>query len=260
MAPPAVKQSAPAHVETRTSLVEAPASRPGRTELKTGAPEVRMIGSGGMMPPEMEANIKKQMEERRIKKLDERVAALKARLNLTDDQAAKLRPLLEGSVDGGGPKIDFTSNGVNLAFGAPEGPKERKAMDDKITALLSEDQQKAYDGFKQEQRENRIELATNSDLMQLQRELTLTPDQKDRAFQALRDVAQKEDDQGIGGNLFDPQLMMEKMEARRNALRPILTPEQMNAYEQSPRGVVFEGGGVFGGVSIPADGAEAPAK
>lgn len=202
---------------------------------------------------ELEARMKQQMEERRVKKLDERVAAYKGRLNLSDAQAAKIRELLDGSPEAGGPKVDVAGEGFSINEPGLEGAKERSAKDAKIAGLLTPEQQQAYDGFKQEQRENRIELATNNDLMNLQRELTLTPEQKDKAFQALRDVAQNEDE--MGGSIFDPQVIKSKMEARRNALRPILTPEQMKAYESNPMVNIGGGSGpVIGfGASMPLE-------
>ena len=98
--------------------------------------------------------------------------------------------------------------------------------------MLSPEQQDEFAAFQQDQRENRVEIATNREMAQLQQQLTLTPEQKDQAFQALGDIARKEAENSQKG--FDPAAMDAAKQARIDALRPILTPEQMKAYESNP--------------------------
>jgi hypothetical protein len=77
-----------------------------------------------------------------------------------------------------------------------------------------------------------VEIATNREMAQLQQQLTLTPEQKDQAFQALGDIARMEAENPRKG--FDPTAIEAAKQARMDALRPILTPEQMKAYESNP--------------------------
>ena len=199
------------------------------------------------MPPEMKEVFAKMEEERKVaqdRKIDERLAALKSRLKLTPDQEAKVRALLESSPEmglGGLPffksmktSSDGKSGGVALGAAASVGgdPANAAKLDDQIAALLSPDQQEDFTAFQQEQRENKVEIATNREMAQLQQQLTLTPEQKDQAFQALGDSARKEAENPQKG--FDPAAIEAAKQARMDALRPILTPEQMKSYESNP--------------------------
>src|SRR5688572_27359399 len=73
---------------------------------KSDEPKVMSFSSSsdGEMPPEMKeafAKMEEQRKEARARKIDERLAALKSRLNLTPQQEAKVRALLESSPDMG---------------------------------------------------------------------------------------------------------------------------------------------------------------
>jgi hypothetical protein len=221
--------------------------RPDAADPKPGQPKVLTYssGNGGEMPPEMKemfSKMEEQRKEARARKIDERLAALKSRLKLTPDQETKVRALLESSPDMGrgaglleGVKVAVNGNagGVSLSSAAASaGNATGGSFDEQLAALLSPDQQDEFVAFQQEQRENRVEIATNREMTQLQQQLTLTPEQKDQAYQALGDIARNEADQPANG--FDPAAMAAAKQARVDALRPILTPEQLKAYESNP--------------------------
>ncbi|WP_386780342.1 hypothetical protein [Luteolibacter ambystomatis] len=195
---------------------------------------------------EIMEKMKQAQEEKRARKIDERLAALKSRLGLTDEQAAKVRALLEkeSGNDDIGAVLSGDASAVNVTSLLGEGDKaSQSATDAKIAEVLTPEQQAKFKAFQQERKENRIEIATNREMTRLQQGLTLTPEQKDRAYQALGDLAQREEEQPAS-NGFDPQAMVDKQQARRDALRPILTPEQMKAYESMPMTSSFESGAI----------------
>jgi len=202
-------------------------------------------GPDGEMPPEMKeafAKMEEQRKEARSRKIDERLAALKLRLNLTPEQEAKVRALLEESSEMGlagmpffASKVSGDGKGGAISISgavAGVGSEEGGSFDDKLAALLSPEQKDSFAAFQQEQRENKVEIATNREMGQLQQQLTLTPEQKDQAFQALGDIARREAENPQRG--FDPEAMEAARQSRLDALRPILTPEQMKAYESNP--------------------------
>jgi len=241
-AAPAEASSAP---ETRPER----AARPPKPD-KSDKPIVRTFSStDGEQTPEMKEimeKMKKAQEEKRARKIDERLAALKSRLGLTDEQAAKVKAILQKADEDGGDATDLLSGGkaidVNKLLNG-ESKGDREALDAKLAEVLTPEQQDKFQAFQQDQKENRIEIATNREMTRLQQSLTLTPDQKDRAYQALGELAQREENQPATSGI-DPQAMMAKQQARRDALRPILTPEQMKAYESTPMQSSFEGGGI----------------
>lgn len=225
------------------------AARPAKPD-KSDKPFVRTFSStNGEQTPEMKEIIekmKKAQEQKKARKIEERVAALKSRLGLADEQAAKVKAVLEQSEKGGGDAADVLAREGNLDVAkllSGENKSEREASDAKVAELLTPEQQAKFQTFQQEQKENRVEIATNREMARLQQSLTLTPEQKDQAYQALGGLAQHEDDQASTSG-FDPQAMVAKQQARRDALRPILTPEQMKAYESMPMQAGLEDGAV----------------
>lgn len=245
----ATKTDRPADASAKPATAIAEEKRATKRERpeqpdKPGEPKVMRFSSseGGEMPPEMKemmAKMEEQRKEARARRIDERLAALKSRLNLTPDQEAKVRALLEAAPDmqGLANDIHFSVNGKSgglVTAGAALGGGNANGgkLDDQLAALLSSEQQDEFAAFQQEQRENRAEIATNREMSQLQQQLTLTPEQKDQAFQALGDIARNEAENPQNG--FDPAAREAAMQARKDALRPILTPEQMKAYESNP--------------------------
>jgi hypothetical protein len=231
-------------------LEEKPVTKRERpaAEDKPNQPQVMTFssGPGGEMPPEMKevlAKMEEQRKEARARKIDERLAALKSRLKLTPEEEAKVKALLEASPDmgRGSGLIDSVNLSVNGISGtvstagvlsAGSNASSGESFDEKLQALLSPEQQNDFAAFQQEQFENRVEIATNREMSQLQQQLTLTPDQKDQVYQALGDIARKEAEQS--GNRLDLAAIEAAKQARLEALRPILTPEQMKAYESNP--------------------------
>ena len=256
VAPPvaaATKSDRPAIASDASTVVGPDEKRATKRERpaagdKPDQPKVMSFSSssGGEMTPEMKAifaKMEEQRKEARIRRIDERLAALKTRLNLTPDQEAKLRALLENSPEMGLGGLPFMTTNVSrdgkggaVSIGAGVATSSDNAnganFEEQLAALLSPEQRDEFTTFQQEQRENRVEIATNREMAQLQQQLTLTPEQKDQAFQALGDIARKEAENPQRG--FDPAAMEAAKQARTDALRPILTPEQMKAYESNP--------------------------
>lgn len=215
----------------------------------------------------MQERMKKQMQDKQKLKLDERVAVLRARLGLNDAQAAALRELLEKNPTGSqsmmaqamsGEKVD--EKAMLLAMLRPG--QQTAELTGKITALLTPEQQQAYTTFRQEQRANEVEVKANKELARLQSSLTLSAEQKDKAFTVLSGFADGEFD-----NPVSPMagLMAQQMKAQANsphmkelephmeeitaaaelatqrrqqrveAMREILSPEQFSLYEDQQK-------------------------
>jgi hypothetical protein len=187
----------------------------------------------------------KELLARKQRRIDERVAALKTRLNLDDAQTARVKALLEAG--------DEEENVVSKAIaGEPtfppmpgEAAKKRADLEDQITSLLKPGQAAAFTEFRQEQRENRIEVATGREMTRLQRSLTLSPSQKDQVYQALATIATGEEENGNTGITVDPEQIKARRQSRLDALKPILTPEQYSAYERSSGSMINMEGDVI---------------
>lgn len=217
---------------------------PSRKPRLDVSPGIKVLEGGEPANPEqikeVMAKLKEEEQKKRAHRIDERLAALRSRLNLTPDQEAKIRALLESSPDlaGGGilGGISLADGATTFSLGGPAEGETQAAHDEKLAALLTAEQKEKFAAFQQEQRENRIEIDTNREMAQLQQQLTLTPEQKDQAYQTLSDLARREDSQSAGSP-FDPETIEARTQARLDALRPILTPEQLKAYESAPIGL-----------------------
>ena len=139
----------------------------------------------------------------------------------------------------------------------------KKAAENELIAKLSPEQKLAYDQWKLAEKANKVELATNRELSSLQSQMSLTAEQKDRAFAALSTLAQNEMDVDP---LAEPVKFMERRKGRIEALKPILTPEQMALYERNAGsmvtiesdGVMLDGGSIDLGGAINAQVISAP--
>jgi hypothetical protein len=229
----------PAEKAERSSTAGTPEG--GMRSMKTARPEV--TGDDAVVLDEddedslemakVRETMAKELVARKQRRIDERVAALKTRLNLDDAQTAKVRALLEAGDEEEDMLSKVMAGESTLPPQAGEAAKRRSDLENQISTLLKPEQAAAYGEFRQEQRENRIEVATGREMTRLQQSLTLSPGQKDQVYQALGAIATGEDERGDTGISIDPEVLKARRRARLDALKPILTPEQYEAYEKS---------------------------
>ena len=183
----------------------------------------------------------------------ERIAAFKARLNLDEAQTARIKTLLEA----GDEEDDMVSKAIagqsTLPAAPGEAAKKRADLESQISSLLKPEQAAAFTEVRQEQRENRIEVATGREMTRLQQSLTLSPAQKDQVYQALATISTSEEDSGNSGITIDPEQIKARRQARLEALKPILTPEQFSTYERSSGSLINHEGSVISIEEAPAE-------
>lgn len=211
--------------------------------------------------------MKKQMQDKQKLKLDERVSVLRTRLGLNDAQAAAIRELLEKNPGGpqammmqamSGEKVDEAS----MLLGMLRPGQKTAELTEKIAGLLTPEQQQAYSAFRQEQRTNEVEVKANKELARLQSSLTLSQEQKDKAFSVLSTFADEEYDNpvspmaglmaqqmkshttGMPNKELEPHkeevqaaadLAAQRRQQRVEAMRDILSPEQFSLYEDQQK-------------------------
>jgi hypothetical protein len=214
--------------------------------------------------------MKQRLEEKQKLKLDERVAVLKKRLGLSDEQAASIRAILEKSpagaqdalaralTGGAGKEADRTAAMLEILR-----PGQKNAeLNSQISALLTPEQQEAYTAFRQEQRTNEVEVKANKELARMQASLTLSPEQKDKAFAVLTKLADGEYDNPVSpmAGLMQQQMQFmpegrgdkglkehadevnaaaelatQRQKQRVDAMREFLTEEQVALYENQQK-------------------------
>lgn len=172
--------------------------------------------------PEMPEAMKKAMELAGKNRLSAKLEALKVRLKLTPDQEARLRAILEAEQK------------KHLEF-ADWFRKDGLSSSEQIKQLLAPEQLESYQAYEEEERDSAYQSMANMELMQVQSLLQLSDEQKDKVFEALYNSQKSglSPKDANGQEITDPKAAVEKqMDARLDALRPILTPEQLQIYEK----------------------------
>lgn len=226
------------HESTPNAKVE-----PAKVTQNSVAPEVKVISSGSALDPKVQEVMKgvresmqKRNEERLNARVDERLASLKTKLGLSDEQLEAMRPLVGKMLTDGGNEMIFS--GANGSFSVEAMQEKRKelaaakaAAEAALIASLNPSQRAAYDAWKSEESANKIEGRANSELASLQSQLSLSPEQKDLAFAAFSKLASESS--SSENALDNPMGFIAARKAKLEALRPILTPEQLSVYEKT---------------------------
>jgi hypothetical protein len=154
---------------------------------------------------------------------------LKDKLGLSAEQEQQLRTLLMNSAQTQvqaslsavtGKLTDESRNPMHLA---------REDENSKILALLTPEQQVAYQNLQQEEAANAIQYFAKRESSAMQTELNLSDDQAHAVSSVLAGLPPT---QGGLGNATAPNAK-EQLDLRLQALAPLLTPEQLEAYKQS---------------------------
>jgi len=187
----------------------------------------------------------------RFKKKDAlaRVARMKDKLHLTDDQAQAISDLMVKHIEEGSQQTLKALSGGQMsdAFQATAAynPGNEEA---EITALLNPDQLAAYPGYKQAEAISAAQNSANGEVSTMTGEMDLTQAQQDKIQPALyqynldqtaaseknKAAAAQARASGNFADLIGLQVAAQKqtLEDKLKILDPILTPEQLNIYKQ----------------------------
>jgi Spy/CpxP family protein refolding chaperone len=166
--------------------------------------------------------------------IDMKMAALKSRLNLTDDQAQALQDIMDKQSQKASDMMDQMFSGKmskdDLQKAMKDGGGMGGDMDAQMKSILTPDQYASYQGYQNDEKKNAAEAQANMELMQIQTSLQLTDDQKDKVFGAIYQQAAQQ--MGIDGAKPTGGTIDEQMEAKKTAMQSVLTPEQFDTYSK----------------------------
>jgi RNA polymerase sigma factor (sigma-70 family) len=172
--------------------------------------------------------MKQAMEQQVEGRLSRMVASL--RLNPEQTQAARDILTQQSKSMSTGMQQAFSGNLDKeelTRLGQESGKQEAQ-----IKALLTQDQQAAYQNYQHEEIAYNARLTVNAELLQLHA-LDLTRDQQDRAFAALYDVTMN---QFMGSAKLpltnQSEAILWVLDQKAKALEPVLTPAQFKSYTQ----------------------------
>ncbi len=213
---------------------KAASAEPAQPKTAAASPFAALFGGGGS-DTNRTAAMSQMMKAAMQQQVDMRVSALKLRLGLTPEQEQSVRALFDKQF-GMGAEV------ASKMFQGKLPKEEMKKMsvnpvdvEGEMKNLLTPEQYAEYEQYQNEERHNQAEMMANVQLGQLQGMLQLSEDQKDKVF----DIIYQQ-----GGQQFDPALHKQtnaanwqevwgqQKEKKKESLRSVLTPEQMQIYEQ----------------------------
>jgi hypothetical protein len=158
---------------------------------------------------------------------------LNLRLRLTPEQQQKLRTIMESKLRDGFRDPLLFDNPTQRDLTAVLFGVDPNYLDPELKELLSPSQYAEYESYKADERENAIETDVYADMMNLAHRLQLSEGQKDQMVGILY---QNEVGLQSAQSLADPRERNEACAAqertKQDALRKLLTPEQMRIYMQ----------------------------
>ena len=164
-----------------------------------------------------------------------RITVLKQRLKLTEQQVQQIQAMFDGKLAAAGGVVTRMIQG-----------KGTKADTQALSALLSEARAEAqrilspeqwteYVKFEAEQRQAAVQRMAGAELRRMQTELQLSDAQQAQVREVLRQQAAQQLEETQGG-LVPPsdwaQYFEQRAQTKKEALRPVLSPEQLEKYER----------------------------
>ena len=183
----------------------------------------------------MQQLIKSQLEQQ----TEGKISRMKARLRLTSEQEQAIRESMNAATK----KMLAASQKIYSGEVKPDELNDLLSLEDSreesgvrpINEILTPEQRTEYQALQKEEFQNAARVAASAEMMQLQGSLGLTQEQQDNVFSALY---QQSVDPVSGlvatsmeATISDPAAALQQAFDRKvEALRPILTSEQLKTY------------------------------
>jgi RNA polymerase sigma factor (sigma-70 family) len=176
------------------------------------------------------ADAMKQAAEQQV---EGRLSRMTASLHLTPEQAQAVRDILMR-------QARVMSAGMQQAFSGKFDKeeilrlgKEAGNPDVQIKALLTPDQQASFPAYQQEEAAHTASQSANTELLQMQSTLELTPEQMDQVYAALYELTFNQLTGSVKQKFANVgEEMQWALEQKTKALEPLLTETQLENYRQ----------------------------
>ena len=164
---------------------------------------------------------------------DRKLAALKTRLHLTDEQAAAVEELLKKQTDR---QVEMASKMFEGKLTQEDMASQPKLdFDGQLKSMLSPDQWTGYQQYKTEEQQRQVQMASQAEMMQISSMLQLSDQQREQVSSVLQQQYQQYITQQSDSSLptTDSAKLVDQMfESKKEALRSVLTADQMQSYEK----------------------------
>jgi hypothetical protein len=186
--------------------------------------------------PTMQERMGKMISTAVKQQTDLKMAALKSRLNLTDDEEQAIRDILDKQAghasDMGQKMLAGQLSPADLKKAVADQKAQQTAVDQQMQNILTPAQYIDYQNSQNDDKKNAAQTQANAEMAQIQSSLQLTDDQKNQVFTALYSgYAQQA---GVDGAkpAYDDLDVDGQMNAKEAAMQAVLTPEQFATYSK----------------------------
>lgn len=172
----------------------------------------------------MQAALKNQIEGK--------LSLMKSRLNLTPEQEASIRALLEKQMGAGVEMAQKMMAGETSMEDLAAAQQAQLTPDQKLEDLLTPEQLPLYESLQVEERQNQARLVANAEMLQMQNTLGLTQEQQDQVFQVLYQQTEQQLNPETFRNTTTAFSFRDTLDRKVEALRPVLNPGQLQRYRE----------------------------
>lgn len=207
--PDALMAKAPAKVSSATQSgneSSAPSPVPGKRAIRETSPKKEknaMFDPDSKEAKEMQDRVGKMMANRKRTALEQRITKLAESLNLTEDQKAKLMAWVDervGKLESSN-LMDPTASAEALKAASDAG------LDEKLAENLTEDQKAAFAGFKEREKQTKIDSMALKSLSQLQGVIDFEEGQRDEVYKILSESAEERLQKSAASPLSEMSMM-----------------------------------------------------
>lgn len=234
-------ESANAELSTELAKLRQPATPSAATSAGTATDPAatnlnwRSLISGVMTNEQFASAASKMMIGGMRQGLEQRLASLKLRLNLSEQQDQQFRAMVDRKL---ATATDLTTRMIQgkaskedqQALGALYS--EAKA---EMQQILTPAQLAEYQKYETEERQARAQDMAGRELSRMQRDLQLTDTQAEQARTILTQQAEKQildTEGGVPPSGDWAQYLQQHNESKKDALRTVLSPDQLQAYDK----------------------------
>lgn len=183
----------------------APSPIPGKRAIRETSPKKKSVvfDPDSKEAKEMQERVGKMMANRKRTALEQRITKLAESLNLTEDQKSKLMAWVDDRVG----KLE-TSNMMDPTASA-EALKAASdtGLDEKLAENLTEDQKAAFAGFKEREKQTKIDSMALKSLSQLQGVIDFEEGQRDEVYKILSESAEERLQKSASSPLSEMSMM-----------------------------------------------------
>jgi hypothetical protein len=194
--------------------------------------QLALQGSGATNNP-ISGMMADAMTQAAAPQVEGRLSRLTASLHLTPDQAQAARDILMRDARATSARMQQLFSGRLDKAELMRLRQEAGDPDTQIKALLTPEQQASFLAYQQEESAHDAALAANTELLQMQSTLGLTPEQMDGVYAALYELSLNQPTGSAKPKFADRGEQLQwAMEQKLKTMAPLLTETQLEKYRQ----------------------------